>query len=73
MLKTAQRITKKLLSSRIKAAGQLDGLDLEVEADETEYKAFEILDQVVENSESFWVPDDQDHKYYQSYNTENKE
>lgn len=35
---------------------QLDGLDFEVEADETEYEAFEVLDQVVEDSESLRIP-----------------
>lgn len=35
-----------------------------MEADETEYKAFEVLDQVVEDSESFWIPEEQDCKHY---------
>jgi len=35
-----------------------------VEADETEYEAFEVLDQVVEDSESLRIPEEQDCKCY---------
>lgn len=48
----------KQFSAKVKAAEQLDGLDLEVEANETEYKAFQILNQIVEDSEPLWVPEE---------------
>lgn len=33
----------------------LDGLDFEVQADEAEDEALQVLDQVVEHSQAFWV------------------
>lgn len=32
-----------------------DRLDLEVKRDQRKYKTFQILDQVVEDSEAFWI------------------
>lgn len=34
----------------------LDWLDLEMEPDETENKTLEILYQIVEHPEAFWIP-----------------
>ncbi len=34
---------------------RLDGLDLEMHADQREDKTFEILHQVVERAQAFWV------------------
>src|SRR3569833_1078386 len=35
--------------------GRLDGLDLEVERYQAEDESLQVLDQVVENAEAFWV------------------
>lgn len=35
---------------------RLDGLNLEVEADQGDDEAFEILNKVVESAEALWVP-----------------
>lgn len=35
----------------------LDGLDLEMQADQTEDETLEVLDQVIEDSETFRIPE----------------
>ena len=37
------------------SALRLDGLDLEVQGDETEHERLEVLDEVVEDAQAFWV------------------
>lgn len=37
--------------------GHLNWLDLEMKTNETEDKTLEVLHQVIEHSEAFWVPD----------------
>lgn len=35
--------------------GRLDGLDLEVQGNETEHQRLEVLNEVVEDAQAFWV------------------
>lgn len=56
MYKCGCKTTETLTKAHKNTHPHLDGLDLEVQTDETEDETFQILDQVVEHTEAFRVP-----------------
>lgn len=56
MYKCGCETTETLTKANKNTHPHLDGLDLEVQTDETEDETFQILDQVVEHTEALGVP-----------------
>lgn len=48
--------TKQIKERKKNTMQHLDGLDLEVQTNETEDETLQVLDQVVEDTEALWVP-----------------